>query len=147
MIFSSNTTIRSTSCLASLQTIANLDEVTVWIPEVNGQEPPGGTLPLVWAGEDLDSQVAKSIRDFVYWVLSQEAEVPAPWYSLAGKVGSQHGILEADLVGTEVQRPFARTFLPGLHTESLLVKRDGAVNVSYTEYYVIKTDNLHVYSQ
>jgi hypothetical protein len=98
MIFSIDTKIRSTCCLTSLQTIADLDQVAVRVLEVNGQEPACGTLPLIWTGEDLDPKSAQRLRDFLYWVVRQETEVPTPWDGLASNLGDRRGILEADLV-------------------------------------------------
>lgn len=130
-----------------LQTIANLNKVAVRVSDVNGQETPCCSLPLIGTREDLDPQSTKHICDILYWLIRQNAEVSTSRHSVFGEIRDRHGILEADLVGSEVQRPFAGTLLPGLHAKRRLVKRDRTVNVSYTEDDMIKTYNLHVYSQ
>jgi len=59
-----------TSCLGTLQKIADFHQVPIWVSKVNGQQSAGCPLPLGWTNEDLDPKTTKRTGEFFYGIVS-----------------------------------------------------------------------------
>src|SRR5262245_55185409 len=132
------------SCdFARRQPIADLHEVSVRVPKIDGQDPPGSAVAFVWTRHNLDTERTEGFCDVFDRVVRENAVISASRYGLAREVRCCPCVLQADLVCSEVERPLAWTLLAGFHAQDSLVERDRATHVANAKNDVVETGEPH----
>src|SRR3546814_16613711 len=70
--------------------------------------------------------------------IAEQAEIAAAGHGVARDRGGGAGVLQADLVGAELQRPFAGPLLARGHAEDALVKGARRIDVVHAEDDVVE---------
>jgi len=123
--------------------VADFDEVSIWIPEIHRHQLSNRTCFLCRPLDDL-YVVRPKLGDHIFnRQIGQDTKIAAAWHGSFRKAGQRFGILDADFTCSEMKRPFACSFLACLQTKDALIELKRNLHVADAKDNVVETIDVH----
>lgn len=129
----------------SSQVVAELDEILVWIADVDADDRSGCARALDRTFLDLDALRDQLGPDLVDRFVDDETEIGAAGTGVCGlRFELAAGLVQVDLAASEGQRPPIAFEGDGPHPQHPLVEVDRRVEVLDGQHQMIQTLHLHL---